>query len=57
MGAGKVIVMEEKKDGFGSKVGFVLAAAGSAVGLQTIFLKFGLLFSISIRSCRGSQQP
>ena len=37
MGVGKVIVMEEKKDGFGSKIGFILAAAGSAVGLGNIW--------------------
>lgn len=29
--------MENKKDGFGSKIGFVLAAAGSAVGLGNIW--------------------
>ncbi|MCR5301277.1 MAG: sodium-dependent transporter [Lachnospiraceae bacterium] len=29
--------MEEKKDGFGSKIGFILAAAGSAVGLGNIW--------------------
>ncbi len=29
--------MEEKKDGFGSKLGFILAAAGSAVGLGNIW--------------------
>ncbi len=29
--------MEEKKEGFGSKIGFILAAAGSAVGLGNIW--------------------
>ncbi len=29
--------MEEKKDGFGSRLGFILAAAGSAVGLGNIW--------------------
>ncbi len=29
--------MEEQKDGFGSKIGFILAAAGSAVGLGNIW--------------------
>ncbi|MCR5589982.1 MAG: sodium-dependent transporter [Lachnospiraceae bacterium] len=29
--------MEEKKDGFGSKIGFILAAAGSAIGLGNIW--------------------
>ena len=29
--------MEEKNDGFGSKIGFILAAAGSAVGLGNIW--------------------
>ena len=29
--------MEEQRDGFGSKIGFILAAAGSAVGLGNIW--------------------
>ena len=29
--------MEKKKEGFGSKIGFVFAAAGSAVGLGNIW--------------------
>ncbi len=29
--------MEQKKDGFGSRIGFILAAAGSAVGLGNIW--------------------
>ena len=29
--------MEEKKEGFGSKIGFILAAAGSAVGLGNLW--------------------
>ena len=29
--------MEEKREGFGSKIGFILAAAGSAVGLGNIW--------------------
>ena len=29
--------MEDNKEGFGSKVGFILAAAGSAVGLGNIW--------------------
>ena len=32
-----LFIMEEKKDGFGSKIGFILAAAGSAVGLGNIW--------------------
>lgn len=36
--AGKVsFEMEEKKEGFGSKIGFILAAAGSAIGLGNIW--------------------
>lgn len=34
---GIMIFMEKKKDSFGSKIGFVLAAAGSAVGLGNIW--------------------
>ncbi len=32
-----MIIMESKKEGFGSKLGFILAAAGSAVGLGNIW--------------------
>lgn len=34
---GRYEVMEQKKQGFGSKIGFILAAAGSAVGLGNIW--------------------
>ena len=32
-----ISVMEKKKEGFGSKIGFIFAAAGSAVGLGNIW--------------------
>ena len=30
-------IMEEKKESFGSRIGFILAAAGSAIGLGNIW--------------------